>query len=219
MNLNYEKARVVMVKNQLRPNKIKEERILKLFKSTPKEIFVEEDQKKFCYSDQDLSISTGRGYLKNLHLAQIMRSAEINKNDKILHIGGLTGYLSIMMAKICDNIFVIENDEKNINKLNQNILEYNLRNINVINDSFENGYVKENPYDLIVIDCPLYYLNNNLIGQLRSNGGRLIYIKKINIELSKAYKVIKQGKNYSNQYLFDVFSNFVIDKKLKEFNF
>ena len=107
MNLNYEKAREVMVKNQLRPNKIKEERILKLFKSTPKEIFVEEDQKKFCYSDQDLSISTGRGYLKNLHLAQIMRSAEINKNDKILHIGGLTGYLSIMMAKICDNIFVI----------------------------------------------------------------------------------------------------------------
>ena len=49
MNSNFEQARILMVKNQLRPNKIKEKVILDLFQSTPKENFVPEDFKTICY--------------------------------------------------------------------------------------------------------------------------------------------------------------------------
>ena len=53
MNSNLVNARISMVQNQLRPNKIKEKVILDLFQNIPKENFVPEDFKKICYSDNE----------------------------------------------------------------------------------------------------------------------------------------------------------------------
>ena len=53
MSLNFEHARELMVKNQLRPNKIKEEVILNLFKTTPKENFVPEDDEELPFEEGD----------------------------------------------------------------------------------------------------------------------------------------------------------------------
>ena len=74
------------------------------------------------------------------------------------------------------------------------------------------------PYDLIVIDCPQYNFNLDLLNQVNV-GGRIVYIEKINEELSKAYKMIKYEDNFSKVFLFDVFSNFYLTKKEEGFNF
>ena len=49
--------------------------------------------------------------------------------------------------------------------------------------------------------------------------GRILYIEKLNDELSKAYRVTKYKNNYSKDFLFDVFSNFYLTKKTESFNF
>ena len=49
MNLYFEKARNLMVENQLRPNRIKEKNLLNLFKTVPKEEFIPDHIKKNCY--------------------------------------------------------------------------------------------------------------------------------------------------------------------------
>ena len=218
MNVNFNKARELMVENQLRPNKIKEEKILNLFRSVPKEIFVKRNHQPICYSDRDFNISIRRGYLKNLHLAQIISSAQIKSTDKVLHVGGLTGYLSVIIAKICNQLVVLENEDDNISLLKNNLTINKLDNIKIVNGNLDKGFVEESPYDLIIIDCPIYNLNKIFIDQL-SKEGRLIYIEKINNELAKAYKIIKTKGSFSKEYLFDVFSEFSIDKKNEEFEF
>ena len=50
-------------------------------------------------------------------------------------------------------------------------------------------------------------------------GGRIVYIEKINDELSKAYKMTKYKNNYSKDFLFDVFSHLCLTKKIEGFNF
>tara|TARA_B100001540_G_C15625547_1_gene559660 strand:+ start:175 stop:831 length:657 start_codon:yes stop_codon:yes gene_type:complete len=218
MNENFDKARELMVENQLRPNKIKEEKILNLFRSVPKEIFVKRNHQPICYSDRDFNISIRRGYLKNLHLAQIISSAQIKSTDKVLHVGGLTGYLSVIIGKICNQLVVLENEDDNISLLKNNFTINKLDNIKIVNGNLDKGFVEESPYDLIIIDCPIYNLNKIFIDQL-SKEGRLIYIEKINNELAKAYKIIKTKGSFSKEYLFDVFSEFSIDKKNEEFEF
>ena len=101
MNLNYQKARDLMVKNQLRPNKIKDKWILNIFKETPKEDFLIDKKKVSPYSDLDINVSHNRGYLKNLHIAQLINNAEITKNHKILHLGALTGYVTVLLSNLC----------------------------------------------------------------------------------------------------------------------
>ena len=65
MTETFKLARKNMVLNQLRPNKIKEENILKAFESIPKENYLADNIQKSCYLDNDIDITKKRGYLKN----------------------------------------------------------------------------------------------------------------------------------------------------------
>ena len=216
--MNLEKNREVMIENQLRPNKITNIDVLQVFMSTSKEKFISEDKKNICYSDQDISIKDQRGYLKNLHLAQILHFAEIKNNEKVLHIGGLTGYLSVLIAKLCNKIYVTDNDQEFVENIINNFKNNEVTNGKVIKEEFSEGLKNEEPFDLIIIDCPQYNFNLDLLSQVNV-GGRIIYIEKINEELSKAYKMIKYEDNFSKVFLFDVFSNFYLTKQEEGFNF
>ena len=216
--MNLEKNREVMIENQLRPNKITNGEVLQAFMSTSKEQFISEDKINICYSDQDISIKDQRGYLKNLHLAQILHFAEIKNNEKVLHIGGLTGYLSVLIAKLCNKIYVTDNDQEFVENIINNFKNNEVTNGKVIKEEFSEGLKGEEPYDLIIIDCPQYNFNLDLLSQVNV-GGRIIYIEKINEELSKAYKMIKYEDNFSKVFLFDVFSNFYLTKQEEGFNF
>ena len=216
--MNLEKNREVMIENQLRPNKITNTEVLQAFMSTSKEKFISEDKINVCYSDQDISIKDQRGYLKNLHLAQILHYAEIKNNEKVLHIGGLTGYLSVLIAKLCNKIYVTDNDQEFVENIINNFKNNEVTNGKVIKEEFSEGLRGEEPFDLIIIDCPQYNFNLDLLSQVNV-GGRIIYIEKINEELSKAYKMIKYEDNFSKVFLFDVFSNFYLTKQEEGFNF
>ena len=216
--MNFEKNREVMRENQLRPNKITNKDVLQAFMNISKEEFISEDKINICYSDQDISIKDQRGYLKNLHLAQILHYAEINNNEKVLHIGGLTGYLSVLIAKLCNKIYVTDNDQVFVENIIKNFKNNEVTNGKVLKEEFSDGLKSEGPYDLIIIDCPQYNFNLDLLNQVNV-GGRIIYIEKINEELSKAYKMIKYEDNFSKAFLFDVFSNFYLTKQEEGFNF
>ena len=81
------------------------------------------------------------------------------------------------------------------------------------------GLPSKSPFDLIIIDGPIYKINENIKKQLQNNGGRLIYIKKVYDNLGKAYKVIRNDDMYSSEYLFDVMCTYQIEDKEEEFNF
>ena len=218
MNINFEKNREVMIENQLRPNKITNIDILQVFNKVSKENFISEDKINICYSDQDISLKDARGYLKNLHLAQILHFADIRNDEKVLHIGGLTGYLSVLIAKLCKELYVTDNYEGFVEDIIKNFKNNEVWNGYVFKKDFSEGLLEKEPYDLIIIDCPQYNINLNLLNQVNV-GGKIIYIEKINNELSKAYKMTKYENNYSKDFLFDVFSNFYLTKKEKRFNF
>jgi protein-L-isoaspartate(D-aspartate) O-methyltransferase len=216
--MNLEKNREVMIENQLRPNKITNSDVLQAFMNTSKEQFISEDKINICYSDQDIFIKDRRGYLKNLNLAQILHFADIKNDEKVLHIGGLTGYLSVLISKLCNKIYVTDNDQSFVDNIIKNFSNNEVTNGKVFKEEFSEGLKSEGLYDLIVIDCPQYNFNLNLLNQVNM-GGRIIYIEKINEELSKAYKMIKYEDNYSKVFLFDVFSNFYLTKQEEGFNF
>ena len=219
MTETFEIARKNMVINQLRPNKINEEKILKIFESIPKENFLDMNLGKNCYLDKNLDITDKRGYLKNLHLAQIIKYSEISPNDKVLHLGGLTGYFSTIISSFSKELLVVEENKELFKLLKQNVKKTNTININLFNKNLLEGLSEKSPFDLIIIDGPIYEINDNLKKQLDNNNGRLIYIKKIYDNLGKAYKIIRNEDLYSSEYLFDVMSTYQIQDKKEDFKF
>ena len=219
MTETFEIARKNMVINQLRPNKISEENILKIFENTPKENYLATSLGKNCYLDKNLDITDKRGYLKNLHLAQIIKYSEVSPNDKVLHIGGLTGYFSTIISHLCRELLVIEENKDLFKLLEKNIKNINKINIHLFNKNLLEGLTEKSPFDLIIIDGPIYEINDILKKQLVSNNGRLVYIKKIYDYLGKAYKIIRNEDLYSSEYLFDVMSTYQIQDKKEDFKF
>ena len=219
MTETFEIARKNMVINQLRPNKINEEKILKIFENIPKENFLDMSLGKICYLDKNLDITEKRGYLKNLHLAQIIKYSEISHNDKVLHIGGLTGYFSALISSLCKELLVVEENKELFKLLEHNINNTDNTNISLFNHNLLDGLSDKAPFSLIIIDGPIFKITDKLKNQLAMNGGRLIYIKKIYDNLGKAYKIVRNKDFYSSEYLFDVMSTYQIEEPQKDFKF
>jgi len=219
MNFHFQKARELMVENQLRPNKINNPTILELFKKIKKEDFLPEQIKKNSYNDSDSQLSSNRGYLKNLSIAQLIHSADIGKLDKILHIGGMTGYVSVILSSLCKELIIIENEINLISKIEENIKNLNITNATITNAPFHKGFMKESPYDIIFIDNPIWELLDTIKNQVSPNSGRIIMIKKINSYLCKAYKIINNNNIYTNDFLFDVFTEYELYKNETKFVF
>ena len=219
MSETFEIARKNMVVNQLRPNKINEENILQIFENIPKENYLDVSLGKNCYLDNNLDITEKRGYLKNLHLAQIIKYSKILPNDKVLHIGGLTGYFSALISSLCKELHVVEENRELFKLLEHNINNTNNTNISLFNHNLLDGLSDKAPFSLIIIDGPIFNITDKLKNQLAMNGGRLIYIKKIYDNLGKAYKIIRNEDLYSSEYLFDVMSSYQIQEQQEDFKF
>lgn len=219
MNFNYEKARELMVEKQLRPNKIKDINILNIFSTIPKESFLPEELELLSYSDMDISLSQNRGYLKNLHLAQLIKHSNIEKNHKILHIGALTGYFTCILSNLCSEVFAIEDEAQHLSTFKKYIKINEIKNINLVKGSFREGDLANAPFDRIIIDCPMVEINEKLLNQLHNNLGQLIMIEKNKENLSKAIKITKNSDSYSREYLFDVFSTYELYREKEGFIF
>ena len=219
MSETFEIARKNMVVNQLRPNKINEENILQIFENTPKENYLDVSLGKNCYLDNNLDITEKRGYLKNLHLAQIIKYSKILPRDKVLHIGGLTGYFSALISSLCKELHVVEENRELFKLLEHNINNTDNTNISLFNHNLLDGLSDKAPFNLIIIDGRIFKITDKLKSQLAMNGGRLIYIKKIYDNLGKAYKIIRNEDLYSSEYLFDVMSSYQIQEQQEDFKF
>ena len=219
MNIDFEKARSLMVENQLKPNKINEPKILNLFKKIKKEDFLSKSLKEDSYNDLDINLIENRGYLKNLHIAQLIKYSNITKQDKILHVGGMTGYVSSLLANMCKELIVIENQDYFIENFKNNIDNLKIKNIKIFYSNLHDGFEKNSPYDIIFIDNPIEEIPDSLRDQLKINTGKIIMIKKISNHLCKAFKIIRNNNNYTNEYLFDVFTKYLLYKNKSKFVF
>ena len=87
MNFSFEIARDLMVENQLRPNKINNTDIIDLFRNIKKENFLFDYNMNISYSDSEITLDNNRGYLKNLHIAQLIQHAEITESVAFIGMG------------------------------------------------------------------------------------------------------------------------------------
>ena len=204
--MEFEKARSLMIKNQLIPNKINNESIINAFKLIKKEVFLPEDLQNLAYIDNEIFLDENNSYLSNLHIAQLIQSANFLKTDSVLHIGAMTGYVTTLISKFVKNVTAIEENVELYNLLCKNINLCQNTNIKTININYNKINELKPNYDVIFIDNIVEIIPNYLLEKLNNLNGRLLSIKRINNNLNKGIKITSNNQKIISEIIFDCFS-------------
>ncbi len=179
--MNFKAARLAMVESQIRPNGVRDPRLLNAFASIPRENFVPEDRKALAYMDEAVPAapasagSPARYLLPPMVLARMLQFANPPATGRALDVGGVTGYSAAILAQLCAKVHALESSESLGETMKRCLVRAGIDTVSVHAGALNAGLASEKPYDLILVNGGVSKEPKELLDQL-AEGGRLVAI-------------------------------------------
>jgi protein-L-isoaspartate(D-aspartate) O-methyltransferase len=176
---DFKLERANMVESQIRPNAVTDPELLKAMLETPRELFVPPSLRALSYIDGELRVEEARDHRPARHLlapmvfAKLAQLARVEKTDRILDIGGATGYSAGILARLGASVVAVENDAGLIAVAKEALASLAIGNVSFMVGPLEAGAPEHAPYDVIFLNGRVGYLPEALLAQL-AEGGRLV---------------------------------------------
>lgn len=182
--VDFERARKVMVENQLRTYSITDRRVLAAMAEVPRERFVPEERRALAYFDgaHKLDVATGaRRYLSApAPFARLVQLASINSSDAVLDLACGPGYSTAVLARLAPTVVGIESEPDLVAMALANLEALGVGNAAIIEGSIASGARSKAPFDVIIMEGAVESVPDALFAQLR-DGGRLVAIIRKNV--------------------------------------
>lgn len=200
--VDFATARMNMVESQIRTNRVTDARILAAFETLPRERFVPADRQSVAYIDEDLKIAENRYLMEPMVLARLISAADVRASDLVLVIGSETGYAAAVMASLAATVVVLESDEELAAKAEKNLADLSVDNAVIVRGKLQQGYPKQCPYDVILINGGVEEVPERIRDQL-ADQGRLVTVERHSQGLGKAILIERFADAFGRRTLFD----------------
>ena len=200
--MDYQTARENMIESQLRTNKVTDEALLEAFGQVPRELFVPEARRGVAYVDEDITIGSGRHLMEPMVLARLLQAAAIEPGDVVLDVGAGIGYASAVAARLAATVVALESAEGLAAQANDRFQELGIDNAIVVTGPLTEGYAKQAPYNVILLNGAVATLPAAITGQL-AEGGRLVTVVKPDAGQGKATLAQSRAGHVSSRVIFD----------------
>lgn len=169
----YTLARERMVRDQIVPRRISDERVLSAMRTVPRHRFVPPDLRHLAYADAPLPIGH-RQTISQPYIVALMTSLlELKEDDKVFEVGTGSGYQAAILAHIANQVFTIERIGEIADKTRELFQELGLKNIHVVDGDGSLGLEEEAPFDAIIVTAAAPKVPEPLKEQL-ADGGRMV---------------------------------------------
>src|SRR3954470_13811872 len=101
-----------MVARQLKARGISDRRLLAAFRAVPRQLFVPEAARDFAYEDAPLPIEAGQTVSQPYIVALMIAAAEVGPGERVLEIGGGSGYAAAIVGHIAEEVVSVERHPK-----------------------------------------------------------------------------------------------------------
>lgn len=207
--IDFAAMRLNMVESQLRTNKVTDRALLEAFEALPREDFAPKEKRGVAYIDEDLPIGEGRFLMEPMVLARLLQAARITKEDVVLDVGCTTGYSTALLAGLAGTVVGVEREEAMVKSANDALSSHGIDNGVVICDPLNDGYPKQAPYNVIVLQGAVAELPESITKQL-ADGGRLVTVMREGENVTgRATLVQRNGATLSSRALFDASTPFL----------
>lgn len=158
-------AREAMVESQLRPQGVTDRATLDAMARIERERFLPSHTRPLAYVDRAVGMGDGRFLPAPAVLGQLLTQMMPQPGQRALVVGAGTGYSAAVLAEIGLDVVAIESNSSLVAAGKQ-------LGADIIKASLEAGFVKNAPYDQILIDGAVEAIPDAIVDQL-ADGGRL----------------------------------------------
>ena len=169
----YRERRERMVKTQLIPRGIKDQRVLDVFAKVPRHLFVDPVQRHMAYGDHPLPIGLEQTISQPYIVALMTQSLALKGDENVLEIGTGSGYQTAVLAELARHVYTVERLPQ-LSEKAQNILrELQYNNISFRVGDGTGGWPEKAPFEAILVAAASESVPPALVEQL-SLGGRMV---------------------------------------------
>ena len=180
--IDFPKARLKMVEEQIILRGIKDPRVIAAMKKVPRHLFVEEALQSQAYNDHPLPIGEKQTISQPYMVALMTEALQLKGKDKVLEIGAGSGYQTAILAEMAEKVFSIERIRSLAIKARQLLYELGYYNteIKIFDGTF--GWSEEAPFDAIIVTAGAPEIPQPLLDQLAISGRLVIPIGDANVQ-------------------------------------
>lgn len=194
-----------MIKGQILPEDVTNSFVIESFLKLSRERFVPRQLARIAYMDENFSFNKGRVLLRPATLARLFQALNPMSLDKVLYIGGGTGYGPALLGQMGVHVIALDSEDSLTQEADRLLQELNLTSVEVVLGPLAEGWEQEAPYDKIIIEGSVDFIPQSLILQLK-NGGKIITLRYRKGRGNDAVKYVKKGETLTTISLFDAFA-------------
>ncbi|MBI5276641.1 MAG: protein-L-isoaspartate O-methyltransferase [Burkholderiales bacterium] len=181
--MDYDRARFLMIEQQIRPWDVLDPDVLALLAVVKREDFVPLAHKALAFvdmeiplgSDSDEALKAGRCMLAPKVEARMLQDVAPQPHEKVLEVGAGSGYMAALLAGRAQRVITLEIDPGLARMARANLQKAGVTNAEVREADGSRGLAAEGPFDVIVLSGSVAEVPQALLGQLKV-GGRLAAI-------------------------------------------
>jgi len=171
--IDFPKARLKMVEEQVVTRGIKDPRVIAAMKKVPRHLFVEEALQNQAYSDYPLPIGEKQTISQPYIVAIMTEALQLTGKERVLEIGAGSGYQTAILAEMVRAVYSFERIRSLAIKARKLLLELGYNNVEVKFSDGTYGWPEEAPFDGIMVTAGSPDIPQPLVDQL-ALGGRLV---------------------------------------------
>ena len=188
-----------MIQGQFLPNKLTDPAIVRAFESVDRESLLPLSQQGIAYCDhlpclRDASYK--RYELSSLGFMVLLKHAEIKPHERVLIMGDPTGYASLLVSFLAQQVITLEQNPMWYAGMSENVYRVSPHNVTLFNGSYRNGVPSQAPFDCILVCGNLVVDYSKLYTQLKPNG-RLFGFDPVHVNNSIGRQYHQLCKLYS----------------------
>ncbi len=166
-------ARNVMVDEEIVAAGVKNGRVIKSMRITPRHEFVSLAQRKYAYLDMALPIGESQTISPPFVVAYMTEAIDPQPGDKVLEIGTGSGYQAAVLSPLVREVYTIEIVKPLGRKTARTLKRLGYDNVHVrVGDGYR-GWPEHAPFDKIIVTCSPEQVPGALVAQLKE-GGRMV---------------------------------------------
>ncbi len=166
-----------MIDGQLEPNRVLSSSICAAMGIVSREWFVPKALENCAYADDAVPLGDDRYLVSPLLLGQLLQALDVRAGQKILVMGGGTGYSAAVLHHLGCKVYMLEESQDLANQARQILTKNGMGEIEVHAGSFHMGCESMAPFDRILVEGGVQKRPEIWEKQLSQEGGLLAYVQ------------------------------------------